>query len=483
MKILLLMSICAQIGQVGEVSTMSVEALLREYGRGQELLRVRSDESTLSMTYRDSSFADVLWSRHKLKSFNDGDRLDIDDISWSGWSQTKSSPLMGEPKNLRRVIWDGNAWYNYYRSPTEKSGTLNISTSEEHKVDHLRALLGPVTGKFSGDHQPFTEILSGAENATVRKATREGDTSECYVIDAETNSGVYQVWLDPSKGFNIVKAHVRKTGDDMLYGEPMSTDHEDVSTDAYVGKLPFPPQRDRAEFVFNLDHVELEEINGVWVTVGAEYSNQTTYEDGRTTRNEATYGRSQVNFSPDFQKAGAFVPNFPEGTSTWNIDKPRVLVDTNEKLELTIRKPPLQAGQDAPEFTCETLDGETISLADYRGKYVLLDFWSVWCGPCRGETPHLKAVWDAFGDDDRFAMIGLSLDKDVDVPKEYTEKNELKWIQGFLGDWSKTKVPASFGVQGIPSIILIGPDGKIIASGLRGPAIKAAVDAALGNSQ
>jgi thiol-disulfide isomerase/thioredoxin len=168
------------------------------------------------------------------------------------------------------------------------------------------------------------------------------------------------------------------------------------------------------------------------------------------------------------------VPEMPGGRSDDPLDI--------GSLELTLVGR-LQVGDAAPSFEVKTVDGKPLKLDDYRGKYVLLDFWATWCGPCRGETPSLKAVHQAFGKDDRFAMVGLSLDAKPDEPKTYAAENDLSWTQGFLGEWTTTNLPDRYGVRGIPSIWLIGPDGKVVAKDLRGDGIKAAVAEALGRKE
>jgi peroxiredoxin len=153
------------------------------------------------------------------------------------------------------------------------------------------------------------------------------------------------------------------------------------------------------------------------------------------------------------------------------------------KLELKVAKR-LRVGDPAPPFQIESLDRKgSVKLEDYRGKYVLLTFWATWCRPCHGQTPYLKRVAEAFAKDNRFAIVGVSWDHSREEAQQYVAKNDLSWTQGFLGDTTVnaagSKVVEDYSL-GLPSIWLIGPDGRIVARDLLGEAIEAFVAKSLG---
>jgi peroxiredoxin len=124
-------------------------------------------------------------------------------------------------------------------------------------------------------------------------------------------------------------------------------------------------------------------------------------------------------------------------------------------------------GQQAPDFALPDVNGHNVSLASYRGKYLLVDFWASWCGPCRVENPNVVKVHNEFKGKN-FAILGVSLDKEKDAWQEAIKADKLDWTHiSDLKYWS-SKAVETFKFEGIPFNLLIDPQGKVIATGLRG---------------
>ncbi len=134
---------------------------------------------------------------------------------------------------------------------------------------------------------------------------------------------------------------------------------------------------------------------------------------------------------------------------------------------------PLAPGDLAPDFAVKTLDGQELKLSQFRGRYVLLDFWATWCAPCIAEMPTIDAIHKAHGADRRFAVVSLSLDDKPADAASFIKAQEYGWTQGHVGPDSP--VVAAYGATAIPATFLIGPDGRILAAGLRGEKLKSTV--------
>lgn len=127
----------------------------------------------------------------------------------------------------------------------------------------------------------------------------------------------------------------------------------------------------------------------------------------------------------------------------------------------------VQIGKVAPEFSLPDTAGVSVSLSDFRGKYVLLDFWASWCPPCRRENPNVVKAFNEYKDKD-FTIIGISLDKDRSKWMKAIADDNLTWTHlSDLKYWD-SEIPALYGVRGIPANVLLGPDGVILAKNITG---------------
>jgi len=121
----------------------------------------------------------------------------------------------------------------------------------------------------------------------------------------------------------------------------------------------------------------------------------------------------------------------------------------------------------------EDPEGSTVRFSDYigKGKYMLVDFWASWCGPCKAELPNIRSVWEKYHGD-KFDVLSVAVWDKVEDTKAGAIENGILWNQIINAQQIPTDL---YGIEGIPQIMLFGPDGTILYRDLRGGAIEAAV--------
>lgn len=124
-------------------------------------------------------------------------------------------------------------------------------------------------------------------------------------------------------------------------------------------------------------------------------------------------------------------------------------------------------GKPAPAFSMADKDGKIVHLSDFKGKYVLIDFWASWCGPCRKENPNVVAAYKKYHDKG-FEIIGISLDSNKEAWLKAVDKDGLTWTHlSDLKGW-QCATATTYGVKAVPASFLIDPNGKVVGKDLRG---------------
>jgi len=134
------------------------------------------------------------------------------------------------------------------------------------------------------------------------------------------------------------------------------------------------------------------------------------------------------------------------------------------------KKPKIETGFQASDFTTELIDGSTFSLSDLKGKYVLIDFWGSWCGPCHRENPKLVETYNEFKDQEYktaegFEVVSIALEKTDNSWKKTADRYGFNWPYQIVENAKfvmLSKLAQQYGVTDIPAKFLIDPNGEII---------------------
>jgi len=152
---------------------------------------------------------------------------------------------------------------------------------------------------------------------------------------------------------------------------------------------------------------------------------------------------------------------------------------SKEFIEMVDKMKVTAISQIAPEIEMPNPEGEMIKLSSLRGKYVLVDFWAKWCGPCRKENPNVVKAYQKYKDKG-FEVFGVSLDRNKEDWVQAIEQDGLTWTQVSDLKYFDSKAAHDYNISAIPFSILLDPEGKIIAKNLRGSALDKKLEEVLG---
>ena len=153
---------------------------------------------------------------------------------------------------------------------------------------------------------------------------------------------------------------------------------------------------------------------------------------------------------------------YPEGEKSLNFETPPAK-EGGSRLDALVGQPFPLMGM--------TLDGRPLDLSQYQGKTVLVDFWATWCGPCRTEMQNIAANYAKYRDKG-FDVIAVSVDKDLEALSEFVTAQRPPWaVVADQMAGPRNSMAARYGISSLPSLVLVGPDGKVVAVNCRGEAL------------
>lgn len=325
---------------------------------------------------------------------------------------------------------------------------------QERKEEEIRI------SQFMGDFysQPeaiFLKVMDSLEGLRMQKVEMLSDSiaSERF-LDLEKARIKYDMGL---KRLDYPR-YYRYLNNDTTYkpGKEYNTSFKDLIVDdtTYISVRAFQSFALRLVEKHATEKMDaLEDREGVEF-VELEYQSVSDVADTEEVKHFLKYLllKDQLKYSGPSEQVDKLITQFEEECSKGEyVEEIREMRENWRKLE---------AGNAAPVFTYPDINGQMVALTDFIGKYVYVDVWATWCGPCRREIPHMEKLMNDYADEN-IAFVAVSLDEDKDAWMEMVQNKELKGSQLYAGSWS-SKIASDYMIRSIPRFLLIDPEGKII---------------------
>ncbi|HEY4062641.1 MAG TPA: TlpA disulfide reductase family protein [Puia sp.] len=381
---------------------------------------------------------------------------------------------------IKRSLWAvlGTCLILTYGCQPKKKGDFSVSGTFKN-ADKLAAVEGPISKVYLlevtyGKDQPPVVLDSAKIPVNNGSFSLTGTTKSQEIIELVFGNNALAVPLINDASEIKVKVDLGKKDDFYeVSGSEASSQLKELVT--IFGIKNFEVERSMAQLDSlkqgnAADSVVLAATakkNGAIQDLNA-YLKQFINTNGNATISALALGWSSRSFSKaEFEASLAgLLKKYPENASLQAL-KQSYDQQMAQMAQQGSQSPSNWVGKPAPALSLPDVNGRSVSLASYKGKYLLVDFWASWCGPCRAENPNVVKVHDEFKGKN-FAILGVSLDKEKDPWQKAIHDDKLDWTHvSDLKFWN-SKAVETFKFDGIPYNVLIDPKGNVIAEGLRG---------------
>lgn len=365
-------------------------------------------------------------------------------VSANGFAQ-KGFTISGDVSKVKDLI--AKVYLNYY---ADGKSTMDSAEVKDGKFSFTGTLADPVMGSLRAKYQevPGAKSMKAISyNRDIKQVFLENSKIKIASVDSFANATI--------KGSKSHTAYVSWT----------DLTKEETTQSAALNK-------EYSEFYKKKDQAGMDKIDAAFdkLTEQKNIKNKQYLKDNASSpiamfvlKQYAGYDINADDVEPMFLALPEQLRASPAGK------------DMTEKLE-TAKK--TGVGKMAMDFTQNDTLGIPVSLSSFRGKYVLIDFWASWCGPCRQENPNVVKAFDAYNSKG-FTVLGVSLDQPTAKDKwmKAIHDDKLTWTQVSDLKYWKNDVAVQYGIQAIPQNFLIDPQGKIVGKNLRGEALNKKLEA------